>query len=239
MRAKYIVLPAAVIMFAVMLAGYLYYNGVIWFVNPANYGYAVKGIDVSRYQGDIDWRKVSAAGIKFAFIKATEGSSYSDPRFGANIASSKENCIFAGAYHFFSAESAGKAQAENFIKTVSPYELDLPPVVDFEIPKTEKDVESVIGNLSAFLGSAEDYFGVKPMIYATHESYNAFLSNNFAGYPVWIRDLFGKPEIAGNNAWIFWQYCNRGRISGVDNFVDLNVFNGTESEFERYVRAYR
>ena len=236
---KYLIsLIVMIILLAATLA-ILLFNGIIWFVNPQSSGYHVKGIDVARYQREIDWQLISSQEIKFAFVKATEGSSYSDPFFAVNITSSRENGIYAGAYHFFSSESSGKTQAENFIKTVSEYNIDLPPVLDFEISNTQRgEKENIISEAHIFLREIEAYFAVKPIIYTTSESYKAFLTDGFDEYPLWFRDLLKEPDIKGNQDWLFWQYCNRGHINGIDGeYVDLNVFNGTASEFEAYISA--
>ena len=230
---------AALVLSAALVSGVLLYNGIIWFVYPEHKGYEVKGIDVARYQGDIDWEIISSQSIKFAFIKATEGSSYSDPTFDVNIIESRNNGIYSSAYHFFSAESSGKTQAENFIKIVSPYIIDLPPVLDFEIPKTVNDKENIVKEAQVFLRTVEKFFGITPIIYTTYESYSAFLASDFYEYPLWFRDLLREPKIEGERDWLFWQYSNRGRINGIDKkqkYVDLNVFNGTADEFEAYVR---
>ena len=235
---KYIIIFVVVLILAIIILGTLFYNGILWFVYPENMGYTVKGIDVAIYQGDIDWGKIASQKIQFAFIKATEGSSWVDPKFYANIVSSRDNGIYVGAYHFFSSESAGKTQAENFIETVSPYKTDLPPVLDFEIPKSSKEKEKVIKEARVFLQKVEEYFEVKPIIYTTYESYNAFLVNEFDDYPLWFRDLFGKPKISGNRHWLFWQYCNRGRLDGIDKkqkYTDLNIFNWNMSDFFEYL----
>ena len=238
MKKHIIISLITIIVLFTISTGFLLYDGKIWFSYPEKMGYCVKGVDVARYQGDIDWEKISSQNIKFAFIKATEGSSYFDPTFNANIVSSKKNGIYAGAYHFFSGESSGKTQAENFIKIVSGYQLDLPPVLDFEISKKVKDKENIINEVNAFLKEIEEHFNVKPIIYTTYESYNAFLTDGFDEYPLWFRDLFKEPKIRANKDWLFWQYCNRGRLKGIDKkqkYVDLNVFKGTEQEFEEYV----
>lgn len=237
---KYVLVITVVLILSAISLGTLFYKGLLWFVYPENMGYSVKGIDVAIYQGDIDWNVISSQEIKFAFIKATEGSSYSDPKFDANIVSSRENSVYAGAYHFFSSESAGKTQAENFIRVVSPYKTDLPPVLDFEISKSAIDRETVVKEALAFLHEVEKHFGVRPIIYTTYESYNAFLVDGFDEYPLWFRDLLREPQIAGKKDWVFWQYCNRGHIDGIDKnqkYTDLNVFNGTASEFEAYING--
>jgi lysozyme len=240
---KHIYIAFSIVSFLILIGilfSLLLFNGIIWFVYPEHKGFSVKGVDVARYQGDIDWHELALQGIQFAFIKATEGSGYQDPKFMGNIALSRSNGVYAGAYHFFSGESSGKTQAINFISTTSDYEMDLPPVLDFEIGKADK--ETIIAEAMDFLRDVELYFGVKPIIYATYNSYNSYLAGSFDGYPLWIRDLMKEPKMHGNREWLFWQYCNRGRLKGIDRrqkYVDLNVFNGTQGDFDEYVNAIR
>ena len=159
------IIHAGLVCFAVIavILFQLLNNGIIWFVYPEIKGFKVKGIDVARYQGDIDWQIISSQDISFAYIKATEGSSYHDPWFSNNIVFSRDNGIFAGAYHFFSTESLGITQAENYIKTVSEYQMDLPPVLDFEI--NTANTKKAADEAYIYLLEIERYFGVKPIIY--------------------------------------------------------------------------
>jgi len=220
---------AAAISVSVFVA--LAYNGLWWPVNPELMGYEIKGIDVARYQGDIDWKAIYEQDIRFAFIKATEGSSYIDPLFQNNIVESKRNGIANGAYHFFSTQSPGKDQAAHFIATISPYYMKLPPVLDFEVG-SGIDKSKTIAEVTAFLEETLSLTGTKPIIYTTYESFNMYLSEGFADYDFWFRDLLREPSFGGH--WIFWQYCNRGRLKGIDKsqkYVDLNVFVGNEQEF--------
>lgn len=235
-----IALAAGTAAFFVIAAGALFYYGILWFVYPKSLGYDVKGIDVSMYQGEIDWSAMASQEITFAFVKATEGSGWTDPMFCANIVLSREHGVYAGAYHYFSAESPGETQAENFVRTVSPYQMDLPPVLDFEVPAgAAAEKAALVKEVRAFLKEVEERFGVKPVIYTTCESYDAFLAQDFGGYSLWIRDLFREPKAAGGRDWLFWQYCSRGRVAGTggpQKYTDLDVFHGSLGEFEAYVR---
>ena len=215
----------------------LAYSGFWWPVNPESMGYRIKGIDVSRYQGDIDWKVISEQNIKFAYIKATEGSSYQDPLFEKNIIESKNNGIANGAYHFLSAESSGKTQAVNFLSTIMPYAIDMPPVVDFEIDSSIDKVK-IIEELKAFIWEIQSSAGITPIIYTTYESYIPFLSSDFSDYNFWFRDLLRKPFIDKN--LVFWQYRNRGRLKGIDKsqkYVDMNIFIGNEQEFVKFFKT--
>ena len=110
----------------------LWYNGILIFNYPDKKEDKIKGIDVSAYQGDIDWNILSKQGIDFVFIKATEGSSYVDEMFKKNYENALKTDLKIGAYHFFSYDSNGEKQADNFIRNVPKVEKMLPPVVDIE-----------------------------------------------------------------------------------------------------------
>ena len=129
--------------------------------------YAVRGVDVSEYQGTIYWNKLSA-GQDFAFIKATEGSSHQDPAFAANFQGAAEAGLLSGAYHFFSFESPGETQAENFLQTVGSLSGRLPPVVDVELygrfKKEPPALEDVRAKLDPLLAALESHYGAKPIL---------------------------------------------------------------------------
>lgn len=226
----------------------LVWNGIIILNGIASHKYDIKGVDVSSYQGEIDWNVLSSQNISFAFIKATEGSSFVDERFAYNFQEAQKTSLSVGAYHFFSYDSEGKAQAENFINTVVPFEGMLPPVIDLEFygdkgknPPDRADVEK---QLKAMLVLLEEHYNQKPIIYATEKSYELYLSNDYKEYDIWIRNVISKPEINDGTAWTFWQYTNRERLKGYngkEKYIDVNVFNGSPQEFSVYLenKAYK
>ncbi|MBR5252322.1 MAG: glycoside hydrolase family 25 protein, partial [Clostridia bacterium] len=222
---------------------HMVWNGVILLNNPSKRKYPVRGVDVSHYQGEIDWNVLSGENIDFAFIKATEGSSFVDDRFAYNFAEAQKCNIAVGAYHFFSFSSSGLTQAENFISTVSPFEGMLPPVVDLEFygefAETPLSKESVDKELRTMLDTLEEYYGLKPIIYATEESYELYLANDYEEYDIWIRNVKTKAKMSDGRQWTFWQYTNRERLDGYngqEKFIDMNVFFGSEEEFAAYPR---
>ena len=131
------------------------------------------GVDVSHYQGEINWKVLSGEGIDFAFIKATEGSSYVDPTYEYNSCEAAKTDLKIGAYHFFSFDSAGSAQAENFIAAVGKGEGMLPPTVDLEpyggYKRSLPPKETVKPELDTLLVALEEYYGKKPIIYTRSE----------------------------------------------------------------------
>ena len=193
-------------------------------------GYSVRGVDVSHYQGEIDWEHFKDQGIEFAFIKATEGSSFVDEKFAENCEGARAAGLCAGAYHFFSFDSPPASQAEHFIAIGAALSGSLPPVVDIEYygDKRENPPEkaSVVSRLRELLEALEREYGVKPVIYTTYAVYNKYIRNQFLEYPLWIRNVYYPPGDIGRQ-WTFWQYSDTGALggtSGEEKFVDLNVF---------------
>ena len=222
----------------------LVWNGIIILNEYHSKKYDVKGIDVSSYQGEIDWDLIASQGISFAFIKATEGSTFVDENFAYNFEEAQKSHLAVGAYHFFSYDSSGATQAENFINTVVPFEGMLPPVIDVEFyGDKEKDLparEQVSEQLKAMLDLLEEHYNQKPIIYATEKSYELYLSNDYEEYDIWIRNVLSKPELSDNREWVFWQYTNRDRLNGYhgkEKYIDVNVFNGKVEEYTEYLKT--
>lgn len=233
---------SALLLCVCIIAGLLY-NGIILLNNPSDEDYPIRGVDVSTYQGEIEWDVLSAQGISFAFIKATEGSSLVDPHFSFNYAEAQKYDIAVGAYHFFSYDSPAETQAQNFIDAVEPFEGMLPPVIDLEFyADHEKDPPSreyVDVQLGIILKKLEEYYKLKPIIYATEKSYKLYLSGAYEEYDIWIRDVYFNPKLSDGRKWTFWQYTNRERLDGYngrERYIDVNVFNGSADEFAAYPR---
>jgi lysozyme len=171
----------------------LIYSGIILPNNPSKQNYPIRGVDVSSYQGIINWDILSKQGIDFAYIKATEGSSFVDNRFSYNWEHANTTSLRIGAYHFFSFDSSGLTQAENFIKIVPALDSSLPPVVDFEFygdkEKNLPDTTKAKENLRVLLEKLEVQYNKKPIIYVTGKSFNLYIKNDFKDYPIWIRNI--------------------------------------------------
>lgn len=194
--------------------------------------YEVQGIDVSHYQGEIDWEKMSARGIRFAYIKATEGSSYTDEFYMRNLQGAQAAGISAGAYHFFSFDSSGSGQAAHFTEVTGDAAGDLIPVVDVEYygnkRKDPPDADAVRAELKEMLQVLEEYYGCKPMIYSTQPFYQRFLQGYFEEYPLWIRAVYLPPL----QEWTVWQYTDLLRPDGVygeESSVDGDVVKDLET----------
>lgn len=199
-----------------------------------------QGVDVSNYQGDIDWDVLQEQGVFFAYIKATEGNSWVDPRFSQNWegASGCKGMRY-GAYHFMSFRTAGTEQAESFISVVPKDKNALPPVVDIELydefinaPPTQEHFQQT---LDPILAALEERYGKQPVIYTTTHIYNYYIAGNYDN-PIWIADHSLSPALPDGNPWLFCQYTYEGQLegySGEEPYIDLDVFNGTPDELDK------
>lgn len=239
MKKKLLIITGLILIIIIVIF-ILWYNGIVIFNYPSKKTYEVRGIDVSSHQGDIDWDILSKKGIKFAFIKATEGSSFVDEKFNINYENAIKTNLKIGAYHFFSYDSEGITQAYNFIAHVPKMEEMLPPVVDIEFYgdkyKNVPDIEETQKQLQIMLEKLEEYYEKKPIIYATYKSYNLYIMNNFKDNYIWIRDVFFRPSLRDNRDWTFWQYTDKVKLEGYngkESKIDMNVFNGNSKEFRK------
>lgn len=206
--------------------------------------YEVRGVDVSHYQGDIDWEKMSDENIDFAYIKATEGSSHVDEKFRMNWKNIEQTNLYYGAYHFFSFDSAGETQAQNYISTVGSLDGKLIPVVDVEYygdkesRKKELDREAITRELDVLLRALEEEYRIKPILYTTYSAYHDFIEGSFDEYGLWIRNVYYTPDIGMKGRWFYWQYTDRTKFdayAGEEPYIDMNVFAGSRAEFSEMV----
>lgn len=201
---------------------------------PQNF--SIHGIDVSYYQGKIDWQKVKAMSddgvqISFAFIKATEGIARVDPYFQRNWREAPKAGIICGAYHFFRPRVSGVIQAKFFLQAVDVEKGDLLPVVDIE-ELNGVSPSKMRRELKDYLEFIEKKTGTKPIIYTGLSFYKDYLDNYFDEYPLWIAHYY-KPKLNIKTKWHFWQHSDKARVNGIGHVVDFNVFNGNEEAFQK------
>ncbi|WP_373414543.1 GH25 family lysozyme [Ensifer aridi] len=216
---------------------------------PINFGkrsprkLAVHGVDVSRWQGDIDWVKLRTQGANFAYIKATDGGDHLDPMFKKNWRRAQAAGLKRGAYHFFYWCRTAGEQADWFIRNV-PREPDaLPPVIDVEWNgesscKRRPSPERVREKMQVFMDKLERHYGQRPIIYTAPDFYRDNLKGAFPNHPFWLRSVAAHPsKVYPGRKWLFWQYSGSGLSHGVDGRIDLNVFNGGEEDWHNWVAA--
>ena len=185
----------------------------------------VEGIDVSNHQGEIDWKAVSDSGVIFAYLKATEGSTYVDSYFEANWKASRKNDIATGAYHFFNMKAPGIDQAKLFAQVVPKDEDALPPVIDLELEPENHLPKDVRQQLSDMIVHLKEAYGKEPIIYLNYNNYHAFVEGHFPDSPIWISDISNTPDL-GERSWVFWQYTHTGTVPGIEGDVDQNIYVG-------------
>lgn len=218
-------------------------TGFRWraFYGDAKYpeGYEIHGIDISHYQGKINWNRlrsnalIDGCPLRFIIVKATEGSSQVDPNFEDNFYQVREYGFIRGVYHFWSIHSSARAQANFFLKKVHLQNGDLPPVLDIEHKPPTQSIEDFQTDVLTWLHIVEDKYHVKPIIYTYYKFKQNYLNTPvFDDYPYWIAHYYvDKVEYRGN--WKFWQHTDSGVLPGIKGNVDLNIYNGSYYDLMR------
>jgi lysozyme len=205
------------------------------------------GIDVSHHQELIDWQKVRKSGVRFAFIKASEGEGFIDPMYEQNLRGAVDASILPGSYHFFLPRYDPLAQARHYVRVLQENAVDapcLPPCIDLETPGLGKS--GLNQSVRIFLEEIFHLTGRRSLLYVSPGFWNSYLPVPvFSGYklvrsevdwaaeyPLWLAHYTtGWPyQVYPWAGWRFWQYSSSGKIAGVATRVDLNFFNGTADE---------
>jgi lysozyme len=204
----------------------------------------IHGIDVSRWQGNIDWPRVRAAGTRFAFIKATEGGDHLDPRFYENWDNARRAGVPRGAYHFVYWCRPAHEQAAWFIENV-PNEPDaLPPVLDLEWNNHSRNCtrkvprEEALAKARYILAAMERHYGKMPIIYTDINFHRDVLEGEHFDNPFWLRSVAAEPhERYTNRRWMLWQWTQTGTVPGIKGEVDRNTFYGSEREWAQFMAS--
>ena len=225
-----------VLVVGALLVGYTWVKEKKLFINEWFVGPFAKGVDISSYQHDVDMEKLKEQGIQFVYIKATEGSKHEDEQFAKNWSNANTANLLAGAYHFFSFESDGRAQADNYIETVGDLKNHLIPAVDVEIygefKESLPEKDKVVRELKILMAVLEDEYKTKPMIYAQKDVYDQYLKDDFGDYPLWARNVYFPVYLEFNNDWMIWQYKDQGELEGYEGgeqYIDLDALNPSKS----------
>lgn len=206
------------------------------------YGHQVHGIDVSRWQGDIDWMRVRNAGISFAFIKATEGGDHADPNFRRYWAQSAQARIPRGAYHFYFFCRTGAEQARWFIQNVPREAGSLPPVLDLEWTNSRNcprrpPASEIHREANIFMDIVGRHYGQRPIIYTTVDFYR---ENDMGrmNAEFWLRSVANHPSVTyPGQRWTFWQYTGTGIVPGIQGDTDINAFVGSAQDWARWLQS--
>jgi len=205
-------------------------------------GATTPGIDVSYYQGTIDWSRVAAGGYKFAFIRVSDGTTFHDPKFASYWTGSKNAGLIRGAYQFFRPAQSASAQADLMIAAVGTLGPgDLPPVIDVEVTQG-LGAATIAARIRTWVDRVHAATGVDPIIYTGKYFWRDDVGGptSFANNPLWIAQYTSQcPDLpAPWGSWAFWQYSESGRIAGISGGgVDLDKFNGSLADLQALANA--
>jgi lysozyme len=198
-------------------------------------GPTTTGIDVSYHQDTIQWAKVRKAGIRFAFIRVSDGTTFDDPRFAANWDGAKQAHILRGAYQYFRPDESATAQADLLIAAIARDRGELAPVIDVETTggKTPAQIAAAI---RTWVDRVRTRLGVDPIVYTSPEFWRERVGNaDFSSQPLWLAHYTTEcPRVPSPwLRWTFWQYSKNGKVPGIRGPVDLDVFAGSIDELLR------
>lgn len=201
-------------------------------VNPGRRQFPVKGIDISHHNGDIDFRRVAADSVDFVIIKATEGATFRDTCLVRYTRDAVDAGLRVGYYHFFRFDRGGVRQGRNFLEAVDSLPAQMPLVLDFETAGNPAvDYHLVVGRLRDMTGYLRRH-GRRVMVYCNHNDYDTYIRGNFDDLDLWLAS--GRlPE--GDDRRHLWQHSHNGRVDGISRPVDINTFNGSREEFDRWI----
>ena len=187
----------------------------------------IHGIDISHYQGNIFWETVANnTSMAYVYIKATEGGTRIDEKYENNILTAHQYGLKVGSYHFYRAQIDQETQLANFVLQCRPSEQDLIPLIDVEVA-SGMGVEEFCDSLFKFLDLVEHYYRQKPLIYSGTNFYNKYLAGKMDRYPLMIAQYRPpQPILKDGKDYLIWQYTGKGRLHGINGYVDKSRFMG-------------
>jgi len=209
--------------------------------DPSPQPQVLSGIDVSHFQGAVDWAAVAGAGMAFAYAKASDGGTGTDPRFAANWAAMKAAGVLRGAYHFFRPATSAEAQADHYVQLVGALAPgDLPPMLDVEETATKTSPEQWaaiavadrVPLVQTWLDRVEAALGLRPILYTRAGFVEKYFPDpgELTDDLLWVAHYTSQPAPnlpPGWTDWTLWQFSETGTVAGVGGAVDLDRFNGT------------
>jgi lysozyme len=218
--------------------------------DPADHGgkppraYPVHGIDVAKYQRDVDWRTARANGVNFAFIKATEGGDRVDEMFHQHWREAGQAGVRRGAYHFYYHCRPAIEQARWFIRHVPKTPGSLPPVLDMEWTPfsptctIRRPAGEIRADAAIFIRALTAHYGQRPILYTSIDFFEDNQMWKVQGAEFWLRAVAKHPaDLYDGHPWTFWQYTSTGLIPGIAGEVDINVFEGSEAEWRQWLAS--
>ena len=209
---------------------------------PDPEAYPIWGIDVSHHQHRIDWATLAREKrLRFAYLKATQGVSWTDRAFLRNWRAARRAGLKVGAYHYFSFCTPAAAQAKHFLSVVPKRRDALPAVLDVEHLRNcapDSDPAKERAELKLWLCAVEAATGKKPIIYATADILADYFAGGGLDYPLWVRHTPEDPEPVLALSWKILQYDDQRSIDGIDTTVDRDLFGGDEAAFAELTRRH-
>ena len=199
----------------------------------------LNGVDLSHWNGEIDWPALKKTNITFIFMKATQGVTYVDHAFERNWITAKNYGFYRGAYHFYTPKDDPTTQAKHFLSVVKPEKGDILPVLDIEIAHGE-DPEQLRKDIAIWIDTVKAAIGRYPIIYTDRGFWDQSIDTSFNHCPLWIAEWDNKhaPYLPkGWNKWVFWQYTNAGTLEGIPGAkgkTDLDWFQGDLNRLKSY-----
>ena len=190
----------------------------------------IHGIDLSHYQGEVFWEAVGDnSKMAYVYLKATEGGTRIDPTYKKNIELAHRYGLKVGSYHFFRPKVDLVQQMENFKSQCRPGDQDLLPMIDIETT-SGLGTEEFCDSLMKFLILVEKEYRQKPLLYTGTNFYNKHLKGKIDGYKLMIAQYSSREaKLADNRDFDMWQYTAKGRINGINTYVDKSRFMGRHS----------
>ena len=201
-------------------------------------GTVLKGVDISKWQGNVDWDRIAGDGVSFAFVRVSDGLGSLDQKFDRNWENAREAGIYTGVYQFFRPNQSVLGQADYLLekmgcdmvaKTCPWTEMDLPPVIDVEYRPSGWSKNQMRNAIRTWIDRVEE-FGAEPIVYSGRYFWRDYVgTDEWSDHPFWIAHYTNNcPNIPDDwSDWDFWQYTDSGSVSGVNGNTDMNQFNGT------------
>jgi len=203
-------------------------------------GPTTPGIDVSYYQNTIRWRRVRKAGVVFAFIRVSDGTSTIDPAFRRNWSHARPTGILRGAYQYFRPDQDAREQADVLIRAIRRDPGELPPVIDVETTGG-KSRRQIVRGIRTWIARVRVELGVEPIVYTGPDFWIELGAPDATSQALWLAHYIDACPLVPPRwrAWTFWQHSDRGRVPGITGPVDLDVFAGTFTELQDFARRSR
>lgn len=208
--------------------------GVLLLLLVGTLSLQAQGIDVSKFQGKVNWTRVGKSGkVKFVYIRATEGTSIKDAYYKTNLEGARKAGLKVGSYHVYSSKTTAQSQFANFKSMVPKKKQDLIPVLDIEGHHSGR---LYMARVDKLLELMEKEYGAKPMIYTSEKVYKEhFAGKKYAKYHIFVAKYKGSPAIR----YTLWQHSKSGRVSGISGNVDLDKFHPKHSLNDLYLPGRR